>query len=144
MDAPEGFRAVRHAGIVRFIPDSPQRVEMPVRVGARTSRKNRTPGACRDCGRRVWRRSIRCLPCHHAHVGVIAAERRSVKQSQLELHHILERNLAKGRWIICDCGCLIAPHELCPSCVIPWMRANEHVPEVIYFHPATSEERRAA
>lgn len=49
-----------------------------------------------------------------------------MKADRVELHHVLEKNLAAGRWTTCDCGCLIKPDELCPNCVIPWIRTNNH------------------
>lgn len=136
MDAPEGFRAVRTGGIVKFVPlERPQVVEKPVERCAPVKH------VCRDCGTRVWRRSKRCVPCaravRHPHAKYV--------RGLPDIWTILDRNLSKDRqWGTCECGCLIRPGELCPQCVIPWMRANEHSPSVVYYQPQRIEERRAA
>ena len=96
----------------------------------------------------MWGKT-QCWTCFRATVpGVSRDDWHQHEDAIAELMGILERTLGRTQspWVVCDdCGCLLRPSELCPACVIPWIRAHDHVDDVAYYQPQkTLEERRAA
>jgi hypothetical protein len=123
---------------------------------------------CARCPQFVESRSTYCVDCYDVirarSDGGLTPTKAQLKAERYRTHEdrlweTLARTTAVPlppppppvRWMLCeDCGCLLADDELCPSCVIPWIRAGERDSTLAtYQHqptttPAAAEAERIA
>lgn len=124
-------------------------------AAAALEEEGRTTRPCGRCGRPVWRRSKLCTDCRDVIKGI--AEDYMTQEDRL--WETLARTLAvplpptSPLGATCACGCLLTTtDELCPACVIPWMRANDVVPDAMardmdnefYYRTFRPQRRKSA
>lgn len=113
--------------------------------------KTTTPRKLHLCGCGAYKTRKRGT-CHACYLASFPPPKRTPSDPDADVVEQVMATLAgtlaatRTPWVVCDdCGCLLRPHEqLCPSCVIPWMRANACPTDVIYYQPQMKQERRAA